>query len=91
MATPSSKSSPSSKRVSSPSQSVPPSLTRGATARSAASPRLSTLNSGASRRPVTKSSSSTPVLNGEVNEALAASLKQETDQKEQVCERVGRL
>ncbi|KAF8912770.1 hypothetical protein CPB84DRAFT_1759461 [Gymnopilus junonius] len=67
---------------SSPSQTVSPSLTRGATAPLSSSPRLSTLNSGASRRPAAKSSSPTP--NAEVNEALAASLKQETDQKEQL-------
>ncbi|KDR85104.1 hypothetical protein GALMADRAFT_131843 [Galerina marginata CBS 339.88] len=87
MATTSSKTnSPSRRLPSSPSPTISPTLARGATARSAASPRLSTLNSAAPRRPVAKSASPTPVVNisanGDIHEALAASLKQETDQKE---------
>ncbi|KAF8167992.1 hypothetical protein B0H34DRAFT_792652 [Crassisporium funariophilum] len=83
MATTSPRANPPSRRMpSSPSPTAAPTLARGATARSAASPRLSTLNSPASRRPVTKSASPIPIVNGEVHDALSASLKQETDQKE---------
>ncbi|EDR15031.1 uncharacterized protein LACBIDRAFT_300760 [Laccaria bicolor S238N-H82] len=69
-------------RRSPPSASPTPSpITRGATARSAASPRTpSTLTPAASRRPLSKG----PAINGETREFLSASLKQETDQKEQL-------
>ncbi|KIK06885.1 hypothetical protein K443DRAFT_673781 [Laccaria amethystina LaAM-08-1] len=66
-----------------PSASPTPSspITRGATARSAASPRTpSTLTPAASRRPLSKGSA----INGETREFLSASLKQEIDQKEQL-------
>lgn len=57
------------------------SIARGATARSAVSPRVpSPLNSAANRR----ISTNTTLPSQETNEALLASLKQETDQKEQL-------
>ena len=60
------------------------SIARGATARSAVSPRVpSPLNSAANRR----ISTNTTLPSQETNEALLASLKQETDQKEQVVTR----
>jgi hypothetical protein len=62
-----------------------PLVARGATARSVASPRLSTFNPATTpRRPPAKSASPIPAVNGESHEALSASLKLETDQKEQV-------
>ena len=61
-----------------------PLVTRGATARSVASPRLNPATTP--RRPPAKSVSPVPpVANGESHEALSASLKLETDKKEQVC------
>ncbi|KIL70721.1 hypothetical protein M378DRAFT_183322 [Amanita muscaria Koide BX008] len=61
-----------------PTPSSPPPITKGATARSAASPRVSSsLNSPATRR-------SSPKVNGDSKETLSASLKHETDQKEQL-------
>ncbi|KAF8640788.1 hypothetical protein AX17_000437 [Amanita inopinata Kibby_2008] len=72
---------PANRRTPTPSASAPsssPSITRGATARSAVSPRLSSsLNSAAARRASLKP-------NGDTKESLSASLKQETDQKEQL-------
>ncbi|KAF8807512.1 hypothetical protein BYT27DRAFT_7223332 [Phlegmacium glaucopus] len=65
-----------------------PLVTRGATARSAASPRLSTFNPATARRPPAKSASPIPIVNGESHEALSASLKLETDQKEQLLLRL---
>ncbi|KAF9478513.1 hypothetical protein BDN70DRAFT_879850 [Pholiota conissans] len=82
MATASRANPPSSGRRASSSASPP--VARGATARSAASPRLSTLNPSLARRPAPKSVSLAPTNNGEINDALSASLKQETDQKEQL-------
>ncbi|KAH9486815.1 hypothetical protein JR316_0000880 [Psilocybe cubensis] len=85
MATTSSKTNPPPSRrapASSPSP-TPSTLQRGATARSAASPRLSTLNGvNARRHTISKSPSPSAVGNGDTPEVLAASLKQETDQKE---------
>jgi hypothetical protein len=82
---------PSSRRASSSLSTSPPnSISKGATARSAASaPRVSSsLNSSVVRRPSVKgptSKSPTPsALNGESQETLSASLKEETEQKEQV-------
>ncbi|KAF5355690.1 hypothetical protein D9756_003861 [Leucocoprinus leucothites] len=69
-----------------PSASPTPasSIARGATARSAVSPRVtSSLNSAASRRTPSKATQPPP-LNSDANEALVASLRQETDQKEQL-------
>ena len=78
-------------RRSTSSSSPPVAITRGATARSAVSaPRVSSsLNSSVTRRPSIKSPtrnsvSPPPVINGETREYLAASLKEETNQKEQV-------
>ncbi|PPQ89375.1 hypothetical protein CVT25_002193 [Psilocybe cyanescens] len=87
MATTSSKTNPSASRrisaSSSPSPTISSTLPRGATARSAASPRISTLNGASVRRhTISKSSSPAVVGNGDVHEALTASLKEETDQKE---------
>ena len=67
-----------------PQTTTTPLVARGATARSAASPRLSTFNPATPRRPPAKSASPTPITNGESHEALSTSLKLETDQKEQV-------
>ncbi|KAF9452667.1 hypothetical protein P691DRAFT_178608 [Macrolepiota fuliginosa MF-IS2] len=70
-----------------PSASPTPaaSISRGATARSAVSPRVaSSLHSAASRRTTTKTAQPQPPLNEDTREALVASLKQETDQKEQL-------
>ena len=60
-----------------------PLVARGATARSVASPRLNPATT--SRRPPAKSASPVPPASGESHEALSASLKLETDKKEQVC------
>lgn len=86
MTTTSSKANPpSSRRIpSSPSPSISPTLARGTTARSAASARLPTLNSSNARRPLTKPAPPTPAVGGELQDILASSLKQETDQKEQL-------
>ncbi|KAJ7110102.1 hypothetical protein C8R44DRAFT_712717 [Mycena epipterygia] len=65
------------------STSPPPAIARGATARSAASPRVSSsLAPAAARRTSLKA---TPP---EARDALSASLKQETDQKEQLLVQV---
>ncbi|KAJ6575231.1 hypothetical protein B0H19DRAFT_934199 [Mycena capillaripes] len=66
-----------------PSTSPPPAITRGATARSAASPRVSSsLAPAAARRTSLKATAPEP------RDALSASLKQETDQKEQLLVQV---
>ncbi|KAJ7783908.1 hypothetical protein DFH07DRAFT_209774 [Mycena maculata] len=66
-----------------PSTSPPPAIARGATARSAASPRVSSsLAPAAARRTSLKA---TPT---EARDTLSASLKQETDQKEQLLVQV---
>ncbi|KAJ7492514.1 hypothetical protein FB451DRAFT_535856 [Mycena latifolia] len=66
-----------------PSTSPPPAIARGATARSAASPRVSSsLAPAAARRTSLKA---TPP---EARDALSASLKEETDQKEQLLVQV---
>ncbi|KAJ3509409.1 hypothetical protein NLJ89_g5238 [Agrocybe chaxingu] len=76
---------PPARRMAASPSPISTTLARGATARSAASPRVSTLNS-ASRRSmsISKSATPTPVANGDTHESLTASLKQETDQKEQL-------
>ncbi|KAF9056294.1 hypothetical protein BJ165DRAFT_1556329 [Panaeolus papilionaceus] len=61
---------------------ISPNLARSATARSAPSPRLSSINTPTARRSAHKSTPSA-TNSADVNEALTASLKQETDQKEQ--------
>ena len=71
---------PNSKRM--PLPTGTPLVARGATARSVASPRLNPTTTA--RRPPAKSASPVPVANGESHEALSASLKLETDKKEQV-------
>ncbi|RDB29348.1 hypothetical protein Hypma_015415 [Hypsizygus marmoreus] len=70
---------------------TPPSssIARGATARSAVTPRVpSSLNAGAATRRPSSKTASTLVVNGETRETLSASLKQETDQKEQLLVQV---
>ncbi|KAF9532035.1 hypothetical protein CPB83DRAFT_54416 [Crepidotus variabilis] len=63
-------------------------LARGATARSAASPRPASVNSGVNRRSsVLNKSTPSPApapVNGDAHEALSVSLKEETDKKEQL-------
>lgn len=74
---------PPSRRPLSASPTPPSTLARGPTARSAASPRVaSSLNSAAVSRRVSSKAAPSPPVNGETPEALSASLKQETDQKE---------
>ncbi|KAJ6604762.1 hypothetical protein DFH09DRAFT_321360 [Mycena vulgaris] len=82
MATTSARASPPARRTP-PSTSPPPAIARGATARSAASPRVSSsLAPAAARRTSLKA---TPP---EARDALSASLKEETDQKEQLLVQV---
>ncbi|KAJ3788991.1 hypothetical protein GGU10DRAFT_82934 [Lentinula aff. detonsa] len=74
--------------TSSPSHSPSSSISRGATARSAASPRApSSLNSATTRRSVQRSSS-VSVQNGEAAEALSAELKEATEKKEELLVRL---
>ncbi|KAA1468152.1 hypothetical protein DENSPDRAFT_869517 [Dentipellis sp. KUC8613] len=63
--------------------STNPSITRGATARSAANTRVSSSLSSPARRGSVKAATPPPV-NAESREALSASLKQETEHKEQL-------
>ncbi|KAJ7181775.1 hypothetical protein C8R43DRAFT_970412 [Mycena crocata] len=70
-------------RRASASTSPPPAIARGATARSAASPRVSSSLAPAAARRI--SLKATPP---EARDALSASLKQETDQKEQLLVQV---
>ncbi|KII93540.1 hypothetical protein PLICRDRAFT_171280 [Plicaturopsis crispa FD-325 SS-3] len=88
MATTASSRTPPPRRSSSVSSPTPNSIARGATARAAATPRVpSSLNSAASaRRHSLKGATPppAPAPNGETRETLAASLKQETDHKEQL-------
>ncbi|KAJ7706066.1 hypothetical protein B0H17DRAFT_1156460 [Mycena rosella] len=82
MASTTSRASPPARRTP-PSTSPPPAIARGATARSAASPRVSSsLAPAAARRTSLKASPPEP------RDALSASLKQETDQKEQLLVQV---
>lgn len=86
-ATPNKPTAPSTtKRLHGGSSTPPPSITRVATARSAASPRVaSSLNSSLARRHSSKVAPPSTIINGESPESLSISLKQETDQKEQAC------
>ncbi|CCL98986.1 uncharacterized protein FIBRA_00994 [Fibroporia radiculosa] len=81
--TPASRRSPSVSSTSTTS-----SIAKGATARSAVSPRVSSsLSSPAARRGSLKGSAAPPLVNGEpreTRESLTASLKQETEKKEQL-------
>lgn len=71
--------------VSGPGNPPASSLPRGATARAAASARLSTAGTPAARRASLKGAvQPAPALNGNNRESLAASLKQETEEKEKV-------
>lgn len=61
-----------------------PSISKGATARSAAGPRVSSNLTPASRRNSTRLATPPPTnANGESHESLSAALRQETDAKEQ--------
>ncbi|KAH8102490.1 hypothetical protein BXZ70DRAFT_890040 [Cristinia sonorae] len=87
--TPSRATPPASRRspsVSSTAGSPPPSsINKGATARSAVTPRVSASLNNHARRPSIKGTTSPPpVLNGETRESLSASLKLETEKKEQL-------
>ncbi|KAG5648082.1 hypothetical protein DXG03_007117 [Asterophora parasitica] len=80
---------PPSRRPLSNSPTPPLANARGPTARSAASSRAaSSLNSAAGPRRVSSKAAPPPSLNGETHETLSASLKQETDQKEQLLVQV---
>ncbi|GLB36257.1 hypothetical protein LshimejAT787_0305450 [Lyophyllum shimeji] len=80
---------PPARRPLSASPTPPSTLARGPSARSAASPRVaSSLNSAANSRRVSSKAAPSPPVNGETPEALSASLKQETDQKEQLLVQV---
>ncbi|KAG6845752.1 hypothetical protein H0H87_003806 [Tephrocybe sp. NHM501043] len=80
---------PARRPTSSTSPTPSGSLSRGPTARAAASPRApSSLSSVSGSRRVSSTSKSTPIVNGETAESLSASLKQETDQKEQLLVQV---
>lgn len=71
--------------VSAPGNPPASSLPRGATARAAASARLSTAGTPAARRASLKGAvQPAPALNGNTRESLAASLKLETEEKEKV-------
>ncbi|KAK7064133.1 hypothetical protein R3P38DRAFT_3301727 [Favolaschia claudopus] len=85
MATTTARASPPARRTTATSPTPP--TARGATARSAASPRVSSsLAPGAARRASLKAASPSP--SPETRDALTASLKQETDQKEQLLVQV---
>ncbi|PPR00652.1 hypothetical protein CVT24_000875 [Panaeolus cyanescens] len=73
----------STRRLAPSPSPISPNLARSATARSAPSPRLSSINTPTARRSTHKSTPSS-ANSADVNEALTASLKQETDQKEQL-------
>lgn len=80
---------PASRRstsVSSAGSPPPSSIHKGATARSAVSPRVSASLSTPARRPSVKGTTSPPpqAVNGETRESLSQSLKHETEKKEQV-------
>ncbi|KAG6842567.1 hypothetical protein C0991_000093 [Blastosporella zonata] len=87
MATTSARAPPPARRTPSSASPTPSPIPRGPTARAAASPRApSSLNSvSGSRRVSTAKAVPSSAVNGETAESLSASLKQETDQKEQVC------
>ncbi|KAJ7169990.1 hypothetical protein C8R46DRAFT_949484, partial [Mycena filopes] len=77
---------PPTRRTPPSSTSPTPSIARGATARSTAAPRVSSsLAPGAARRTSLKA---VPAAPGEPRDSLSASLKQETDQKEQLLVQV---
>ncbi|KAG5654800.1 hypothetical protein H0H81_003808 [Sphagnurus paluster] len=76
---------PPSRRPLSGSPTPPLANARGTAARSAASPRLaSSLNSASVTRRASPKAVPSPAINADSHEALSASLKQETDQKEQL-------
>ncbi|KAK7694875.1 hypothetical protein QCA50_002063 [Cerrena zonata] len=80
---------PASRRSSSISSAsgpqTPSSIARGATARSAVSPRVSASLNPPARRPSLKGATPPSVSpNGETRESLSASLKRETEKKEQL-------
>ncbi|KAJ3839800.1 hypothetical protein F5878DRAFT_560097 [Lentinula raphanica] len=78
-----------SNATSSPSHSPSSSISRGATARSAASPRApSSLNSAAVARRSVQRSPSVSAHSGEAAEALSAELKEATEKKEELLVRL---
>ncbi|KAI0051723.1 hypothetical protein FA95DRAFT_1534081 [Auriscalpium vulgare] len=70
------------------SSSPPPSIARGATARSAVNPRVASSLGSPARRGSLKAATPPPAINGETRESLAAALKQETDEKENLLVQV---
>ncbi|KAF5312503.1 hypothetical protein D9619_003255 [Psilocybe cf. subviscida] len=76
---------PAGRRTASTSSPVVPNpLPRVASARSAASPRPSPHNVPNVRRPLSKNISSPPIINEDIQDEFATSLKMETAQKEQL-------
>ena len=63
---------------------MPTTLARGPTARSAASPRLPPQNPSSHRRTVSRQGQPSLPISADAHQALVASLKQETDEKERV-------
>ncbi|TCD69974.1 hypothetical protein EIP91_005563 [Steccherinum ochraceum] len=86
-AAPSRATPPASRRSASVSSttSSPPSIHKGATARSAVSPRVSASLHPPARRASIKGASP-PLVNGETRESLSVHLKQETEKKEQALQ-----
>ncbi|KAJ3558513.1 hypothetical protein NM688_g883 [Phlebia brevispora] len=84
---------PSATRRSSPADSSSghgpsPSISRGATARSAVSHRVTASSHSAAARRASLKPGPPPVINGETKESLAAALKQETEHKEKLLVQV---
>ncbi|KAG6911880.1 hypothetical protein DXG01_000127 [Tephrocybe rancida] len=81
---------PSRRPTSSSSPTPAATIARGTTPRSTATPRTSSsLNSASGSRRVSSTKiAPSPAINGETTESLSASLKQETDQKEQLLVQV---
>ncbi|TFY83770.1 hypothetical protein EWM64_g231 [Hericium alpestre] len=81
---------PASRRQSASVSTPPPlnSIARGATARSAVNSRVSSTLSAPARRGSINKIAPPPAINGESRESLAANLKHETEQKEQLLVQV---
>lgn len=75
---------PVTKRPVSTTGPTAPAIARGATARSAVNPRVSSSLSSPARRS-SLSRVTPPTNNGETRESLAQTLRSEIEQKEQVC------
>ncbi|KAF5377452.1 hypothetical protein D9615_005307 [Tricholomella constricta] len=88
-ATTSTRAPPPSRRPLSASPTPPSIAARGPAARSAASSRVaSSLNSASVTRRASSKAAPPPSATGDIHETLSASLKQETDQKEQLLVQV---